>query len=114
MQDDAHIFCLPTQIQAEIVGVLNLTETLLSQFGFTEFEARFVCPRFQNAWAWPHHALALPGSLAVVAPAQVNLSTRPEKFVGAQEIWDQAEHALKAALRQKVSVRMRAQVRWPR
>jgi threonyl-tRNA synthetase len=38
MQDDAHIFCLPNQIEAEIVAVLDLTETLLSQFGFTEFE----------------------------------------------------------------------------
>ena len=33
---------------------------------------------------------------------QVNLSTRPEKFVGSQAIWDQAEQALKAALQRKV------------
>lgn len=37
-QDDAHIFCLPTQIEGEILGVLDLTEKLLSQFGFTDFE----------------------------------------------------------------------------
>jgi len=33
-QDDAHIFCLPTQIAGEILGVLNLTEKILSDFGF--------------------------------------------------------------------------------
>ena len=37
-QDDAHIFCLPGQIEAEILGVLDLTEKLLSQFGFKDFE----------------------------------------------------------------------------
>ena len=37
-QDDAHIFCLPDQIASEIKGVLDLTEDILSTFGFTEFE----------------------------------------------------------------------------
>ena len=37
-QDDAHIFCLPDQIADEILGVLDLTEDILSQFGFTDFE----------------------------------------------------------------------------
>jgi threonyl-tRNA synthetase len=40
VQDDAHIFCLPNQIEAEILGVLHLTEVLLTQFGFQDFEAR--------------------------------------------------------------------------
>lgn len=39
VQDDAHIFCLPNQIEAEILGVLDMTERLLSQFGFQDFEA---------------------------------------------------------------------------
>lgn len=39
LQDDAHIFCLPSQIEDEILGVLNLTEVVLSQFGFSHFEA---------------------------------------------------------------------------
>ena len=34
--------------------------------------------------------------------AQVNLSTRPEKYVGDQEIWERAEGALKSALEHKV------------
>lgn len=37
-QDDAHIFCLPEQVADEILGVLNLTENILSDFGFTEYE----------------------------------------------------------------------------
>jgi threonyl-tRNA synthetase len=37
-QDDAHIFCLPEQVADEILGVLNLTEKILSDFGFTEYE----------------------------------------------------------------------------
>lgn len=37
-QDDAHIFCLPEQVSEEILGVLNLTEKILSDFGFTEYE----------------------------------------------------------------------------
>ncbi|MUL37870.1 threonine--tRNA ligase [Gloeocapsopsis dulcis] len=37
-QDDAHIFCLPEQVADEILGVLNLTEKILSDFGFTQYE----------------------------------------------------------------------------
>ena len=37
-QDDAHIFCLPTQLEDEIVGVLDLTERILKKFGFNRFE----------------------------------------------------------------------------
>ncbi|NJN30933.1 MAG: threonine--tRNA ligase [Synechococcales cyanobacterium RM1_1_8] len=68
-QDDAHIFCLPDQVAAEILGVLNLTETILSDFGFQDYE--------------------------------VNLSTRPEKSVGGNEIWQLATAALIEALETK-------------
>lgn len=68
-QDDAHIFCLPGQIASEIKGVLDLTEEVLSTFGFTKYE--------------------------------VNLSTRPEKSVGDDEIWGTAEAALVEALGMK-------------
>lgn len=37
-QDDAHIFCLPSQLEDEIVGVLDLTETILNKFGFKKFD----------------------------------------------------------------------------
>ncbi len=65
-QDDAHIFCLPDQVTEEILGVLNLTEQILSDFGFTDYE--------------------------------VNLSTRPAKSVGSDDIWELATSALKKAL----------------
>lgn len=69
MQDDAHIFCLPSQIADEILGVLDLTEAILRQFDFTKFE--------------------------------VNLSTRPEKAVGSDAIWERATTALREALDRK-------------
>ncbi|MCS7031039.1 MAG: threonine--tRNA ligase [Gloeomargarita sp. SKYG116] len=65
-QDDAHIFCLPEQVADEILGVLNLTEQVLSDFGFRDYE--------------------------------VNLSTRPEKSVGSDEVWELATNALRNAL----------------
>jgi len=37
-QDDAHIFCLPEQLAAEILSVLHLTEQTLSDFGFRNYE----------------------------------------------------------------------------
>lgn len=37
-QDDAHIFCLPEQLQDEIIGVLDLAERILNRFGFKSFE----------------------------------------------------------------------------
>ncbi|KAL3699940.1 hypothetical protein R1sor_017962 [Riccia sorocarpa] len=68
-QDDGHIFCLPDQIREEIINVLDLTEELLSTFGFKSYE--------------------------------VNLSTKPEKSVGGDEIWEQATTALREALEEK-------------
>jgi threonyl-tRNA synthetase len=65
-QDDAHVFCLPDQIAGEILRVLNLTEQILSDFGFNDYE--------------------------------INLSTRPEKSVGADEVWELATSALIEAL----------------
>eukprot|EP00854_Cymbomonas_tetramitiformis_P004753 gene4753-5813_t len=68
-QDDAHIFCLPPQLTDEILGVLNLTEEILSTYGFTDYE--------------------------------INLSTRPEKSVGDDSIWEASEASLKEALERK-------------
>eukprot|EP00890_Picochlorum_soloecismus_P006514 jgi/Picsp_1/688/NSC_00682-R1_protein len=68
-QDDAHIFCQPSQIASEIEGVLDLIEDILSTFGFKEYE--------------------------------INLSTRPEKSVGSDDIWNRAESALIEALNSK-------------
>jgi threonyl-tRNA synthetase len=68
-QDDAHVFCLPDQLEDEIVGVLDLTERILSRFGFDKYD--------------------------------IMLSTRPDKSVGSDQIWDAATAALEGALKAK-------------
>lgn len=65
-QDDAHIFCLPEQLQSEIVDVLKLTENILTRFGFNKYE--------------------------------LMVSTRPDKSVGSDQIWEDATNALVGAL----------------
>lgn len=68
-QDDAHIFCREEQIEDEILAILDLTISMLNDFGFQEFE--------------------------------VNLSTRPDKAVGSEAIWEKATAGLKGALERK-------------
>lgn len=38
MQDDGHIFCLPSQAAGEIRQVLDLVEEIMGAFGFKEYE----------------------------------------------------------------------------
>lgn len=68
-QDDAHIYCLPEQLEDEIIGVLDLTEKILTRFGFDKYD--------------------------------IMLSTRPEKSVGSDDIWEAATVALEGALKRK-------------
>jgi len=37
IQDDAHIFCTPEQIEPEIIGVINLVFEIYKAFGFSDF-----------------------------------------------------------------------------
>ena len=37
-QDDAHIFCMPEQVEPEVGGVLDLTFEILRAFGFDEYQ----------------------------------------------------------------------------
>ena len=37
-QDDAHIFCMPEQVEAEVGGVLDLTFEILQTFGFSDYQ----------------------------------------------------------------------------
>ena len=37
-QDDAHIFCMPEQVETEIGGVLDLTFEILGNFGFSDYQ----------------------------------------------------------------------------
>ncbi len=66
-QDDAHIFCLPSQLQDEIVGVLDLTETILKKFGFNEFEVMLSTrpdDSVGNDDIWENSTNALIGALS--------------------------------------------------
>lgn len=66
LMDDAHIFCAPEQMEAEIEGVLILVKKFYNTFGFENYE--------------------------------IELSTRPENFMGKIEDWNFAEETLKKAL----------------
>jgi threonyl-tRNA synthetase len=65
-QDDAHIFCLEKDLEAEIAAVLRFVSHFLAAFQFRSLS--------------------------------FSLSTRPERFVGDEEEWQQAEAALGRAL----------------
>lgn len=67
-QDDAHIFCMESQIEEEVATFIQMLYKVYGDFGFSD--------------------------------VLVKLSTRPEKRVGSDETWDQAEQALAAALTQ--------------
>ena len=67
-QDDAHIFCAPSQLGAEIDRLLQLVFGIYRDFGFAR------------------EAVSLA------------LSTRPQQRVGGDALWDRAEQALSAAL----------------
>jgi len=65
-QDDAHIFCLPDQLQDEIVGVLNLIETILSRFGFDDYEIMLSTQPDKSVGSddiWESATAALEGAL---------------------------------------------------
>ena len=69
VQDDAHIFCTPDQIQAEVTSLLGLTEFVLGNvFGFE---------------------------------IAIELSTRPDTFIGTEAMWDRAEAVLEQALAER-------------
>ncbi len=65
-QDDAHIYCLPEQVEDEVLGVIQLVRRMYRTFGFER--------------------------------VHVELSTRPEKSIGSDDVWAVAESALAAAL----------------
>jgi len=68
-QDDAHIFCTPDQLGEEVTKLIVFAKELQSTFGFTEFKAEL----------------------------SVRDSENTEKYIGTDEEWEQAEHALREA-----------------
>lgn len=67
-QDDAHVYCLPSQVEDEVFKMIDLADYLYSTFDFKY---------------------------------TVELSTRPDDFMGEIETWDIAEAALKSALEKR-------------
>lgn len=65
-QDDAHIFCQPSQIKDEVSNIIDFTRKIMGAFGFNY---------------------------------EMELSTRPLKSIGSDEVWDIATNALKEALK---------------
>ena len=73
-QDDAHIFCTPDQMEAEILRVLDFSTSILSDFGFTDFKIE----------------------LSVRDPENTT------KYAGSDEMWVKAEASLVKALDARV------------
>lgn len=64
-QDDAHIFCMPSQIKDQVLEILAFVDNLMKLFDFSY---------------------------------EMEISTKPEKAIGDDEIWEVATKALKEAL----------------
>ena len=52
-QDDAHIFCMPSQIEDEVVACIDFAEAVLKTFGFSEFKVELSTwdPKDRASWA---------------------------------------------------------------
>ncbi len=72
-QDDAHIFCMPSQIEDEVVACIDFAQAVLKTFGFSDFKVELSTwdPKDRAAWA------------------------------GSDENWELATGALKRALERK-------------
>lgn len=68
-QDDAHLFCTPDQVAAEVTGCLDLVKKVLGTLGMNNYRVRL--------------SLRDPSS---------------DKYVGSAENWDKAEAALREAV----------------
>jgi threonyl-tRNA synthetase len=64
-QDDAHIFCMPSQIEEQVIEVLSFVDKIMKTFGF-DYE--------------------------------MEISTKPDKAIGDDEIWEIATTSLRNAL----------------
>ncbi len=67
-QDDAHIFCMPSQIKEQVLEILAFVDNLMKLFDFSY---------------------------------EMEISTKPEKAIGDDEIWEIATKALKEALNEQ-------------
>jgi len=65
-QDDAHLFCMPEQIEQEVIELLALEQRVYKKFGFEK--------------------------------VRMALSTKPEKSIGDDALWEIATNALRTAM----------------
>ena len=72
-QDDAHIFCTPSQIEDEVVACIDFAQSVLKTFGFEEFKVEL------STWD-PNDR---------------------KSYTGSEENWNLAIHSLKSALDRK-------------
>ena len=72
-QDDAHIFCTPEQLDEEFKKVIDLTLYVFSSLGFENFTAQVSLRDPENK----------------------------EKYIGSDDVWDKAEHAIMNAAKEK-------------
>ena len=72
-QDDAHIFCMPSQLDEEFKKVIDLVLYVFGSLGFKDFTAQ----------------------VSLRDPA------KPEKYIGSDENWDLAENAIINAAKEK-------------
>ena len=75
-QDDAHIFCLPEQLQGEVVGVIELVDRIYRTFGFEDVRVELSTRPEHSIGTdemWDHATAALRGALeARGVPYKVN------------------------------------------
>src|SRR5580698_6613414 len=69
-QDDAHIFCMPEQIEAEVEGCVDFAFAVMKTFGFSEYQVEL------SEWDPAH----------------------PENYAGSAEDWQRATDALSSTL----------------
>jgi threonyl-tRNA synthetase len=72
-QDDAHIFCTPQQIEAEVEGCIDFAESVLNTFGFEQYQVEL------SAWD-PNDR---------------------EHYVGTEDQWELAQNSLKNVLERR-------------
>ena len=72
-QDDAHIFCRPDQVKDEFIRVMEIIQTIFGALKFDNFEAQI--------------SLRDPND--------------KEKYIGSDEVWEQAERAIIEACEEK-------------
>ena len=76
-QDDAHLFCRPDQIEAEVSRVLDFTFFILRTFGFMEFEVFLSTRPNESVGAEEHWTLATSALEAALKSRNISFHLDP-------------------------------------